>query len=132
VKTNVLISNPPEVQISNLLTLIDQPARIQILLILGGQDACVCHLEAVLGERQARISQHLMDLRKAGLVTTRRDGRNIYYHLERPEVVTILQQTAKLTGSNPESLQALTTRPVKNCPCPECNPGSDPKLTCDH
>lgn len=130
--TNITTSDRPEEQISNLLSLISPPARIKILFILSDLDACVCHLEAVLHERQARISQHLMDLRKAGLVTTRRDGRNIYYHLERPEVVTILKQTAQITGIKPESLFALTIRPVKDCPCPDCNPGSDPNSSCDH
>lgn len=63
---NILISTHPEEQISKLLSLIGQPARIQILLIIGAQEACVCHLEAVLGMRQASISQHLMVLRKTG------------------------------------------------------------------
>jgi DNA-binding transcriptional ArsR family regulator len=128
--TNILISSRPEEQISKLLSLIGQPARIQILLIIGAQEACVCHLEAVLGMRQASISQHLMALRKAGLVITHRDGRNIFYHLTRPEVVDVLQQTAQITGISPEVLRSLTVRPVPNCPCPQCNPDIDPQLTC--
>ena len=42
-----------------------------------------------LGMRQASISQHLMVLRKAGLVTAHRDGRNIFYQLTHPEVVDV-------------------------------------------
>lgn len=128
--TNISISSRPEEQISKLLSLIGQPARIQILLIIGAQEACVCHLEAVLGTRQASISQHLMALRKADLVTTHRDGRNIFYHLTHPEVVGVLQQAAQLTGIGPEVLRSLTVRPVSNCPCPQCNPGIDPKMPC--
>jgi DNA-binding transcriptional ArsR family regulator len=127
---NIMISNRPEEQISKLLSMIGQPARIQILLIIGAQEACVCHLEAVLGMRQASISQHLMALRKADLVTTHRGGRNIFYHITRPEVVDVLWQAAQITGINPEVLRALTIRPVPNCPCPQCNPGIDPQLTC--
>ena len=128
--TNILISEHPEEHISKLLSLIGQPARIQILLIIGAQEACVCHLEAVLGMRQASISQHLMALRKAGLVTTHRDRRNIFYHLTRPEVVDVLHQAAQITGISPEELRSLTVRPIPNCPCPQCNPDIDPKLTC--
>jgi DNA-binding transcriptional ArsR family regulator len=130
VSTNVLASNRPEEQISKLLSLIGQPARIQILLIIGVQEACVCHLEAALGMRQASISQHLMALRKAGLVATHRDGRNIFYRLIHPEVVVVLREAAQLTGINPEVLRGLTVRPVPNCPCPQCNPDIDPNLTC--
>ncbi len=125
-----MISTHPEEQISKLLSLIGQPARIRILLIIGTQEACVCHLVAVLGMRQASISQHLMVLRKAGLVITHRDGRNIFYRLAKPEVVAVLRQVAQLTGSSPEALNALTLRPVPNCPCPHCNPVVDPSLTC--
>jgi DNA-binding transcriptional ArsR family regulator len=132
VNANIFISDHPEEQISKLLSLIGQPARIQILLVVGAQEACVCHLEAVLGMRQASISQHLMVLRKAGLMTTHRDGRNIYYRLSHPEVVDILRQAAQLTGSSPDTLEAFALRPVPGCPCPQCNPGLDPDLTCQN
>ena len=130
--TNVLISDRPEEQVSKLLSLIGQPARIQILLILGAREACVCHLEVVLGMRQASISQHLMVMRKAGLVTAQRDGRNIFYHLARPEVIDVLRQAMHLTGIGPDALRALTVRPVPKCPCPQCNPDMDPKLSCQN
>ena len=130
VTANILISDRPEEHISKLLALIGQPARIQILLILGAQEACVCHLEAVLGTRQASISQHLMTLRKAGLVTAHRDGRNIFYRLPRPEVIGVLHQAAQLAGISPDVLRWLTIRPVPNCPCPQCNPDIDPQQSC--
>jgi DNA-binding transcriptional ArsR family regulator len=130
VVTNILSPVRPEEQISKLLSLIGQPARIQILLIIGAQEACVCHLEAVLGMRQAGISQHLMALRKAGLVAAQRDGRNIFYHLTQSEVVEVLQQAAQLTGIDPAALRSLTVRPVPGCPCPQCNPDMEPDLTC--
>jgi DNA-binding transcriptional ArsR family regulator len=126
VATNILIPDHPEEQISKLLSLIGQPARIRILLIIGAQEACVCHLESVLGMRQASISQHLMVLRKAGLVTPQRDGRNIFYHLTHPEVVSILYQAAQLSGISHDILGELTLRPVLHCPCPQCNPGIEP------
>ena len=128
--TNVLISCRPEEQISRLLSLIGQPARIQILLIIGAQEACVCHMEAISGMRQASISQHLMALRKADLVTTHRDGRNIFYRLTRPEVLRVIYQAADLLGTDPQEIQQLTVRPVPNCPCPHCNPENDPQLSC--
>ena len=127
---NISDSSRPEEQISRLLSLIGQPARIQILLIIGGKEACVCHLEAALGMRQASISQHLMVLRKAGLVTTHRDGRNIFYHLTHPEVVNVLEQAAQLSGLSQDSFRELTGSPIPGCPCPKCNPGVDPQLTC--
>ena len=62
---------------------ISAASRLAILLVIGEGEACVCHLEAVLGKRQAYISQHLMALRDAGIITPRRDGRFIYYRITR-------------------------------------------------
>jgi ArsR family transcriptional regulator len=129
---NILISEHPEEQISKFLSLIGQPSRIKILLVIGEQEACVCHLEAVLGMRQASISQHLMALRNAGLVNAHRDGRNIFYSLARSEVLEVLERAAQLTGIDPNALQTLKVKPVPGCPCPQCNPELDPKVTCQN
>jgi len=124
--TNVSAPDLPIENISRLLALVGQPARIQILFALSSQEACVCHLEAALGMRQASISQHLMALRKAHLVTSCREGRNIFYRLEQPEVVTLLRQAASLAGISPEAMQPLARRPVEGCPCPQCSPETGP------
>jgi ArsR family transcriptional regulator len=75
----VNILNAPEEKISLLLHTLGQPVRIRILLAISDDEACVCHLETMLGLRQAYISQHLMAMRNAGILTTRRDGRFIFY-----------------------------------------------------
>jgi DNA-binding transcriptional ArsR family regulator len=130
VTANILSANPPEEELSRLFSLIGQPARIQILLVIADQEACVCHLEAVTGMRQASISQHLMVLRKARLVTPNRAGRNIFYRLARPEVIQVLRHAAQLAGFAPDMLNSQAVRPISGCPCPQCNPDMDPKLTC--
>lgn len=127
---NVFKTEQIEEQVSHLLALIGQPVRVQILAIIGVREACVCHLEAALGCRQASISQHLMVLRKAGLVTTHREGRNIFYRLAEPGVVALLQQAARLASDDPEALAPLADSPVSGCTCPHCNPDLDPELTC--
>lgn len=132
VAANISVNLAPEDEIARLFSLIGQPARIRILLVIASEEACVCHLEAVLGMRQASISQHLMALRKAGMVATNRIGRNIFYRLVRPEVLAVLGQAAQLAGIAPDALSALARRPVAGCPCPQCNPDLDPDLTCQN
>ena len=127
---NIYSVNSPENQISNLFSIIGQPVRIRILAIIGNEPACVCHLEAVLGLRQASISQHLMVLRKANLVVTQREGRNIFYQLVQPGVLQVIEQAAIFAGMTPDALASLAFRPVPNCPCPQCTPGIDPDLSC--
>jgi ArsR family transcriptional regulator len=95
------------------------PARLSILEILRDGEQCVCHLEAVLGCRQAYISQHLMVLREAGLVEDRRDGARIFYRVMKPDVYELVEYANKLSGVNP--IHENKTR-IADCPCPKCNP----------
>ena len=48
------------------------PIRLQILVALRQSEACVCHLEALLGKRQAYISQQIGVLKQAGLLSDHR------------------------------------------------------------
>ena len=128
---NISNATPSEEPIAALFRVLGQPARIQILLLLAREEACVCHLAAYLGLRQAAISQHLMLLRDSGLVNAAREGRNIYYSLARPDLLELVQQAARLSGLAPETLQPPAA-PLSPCPCPRCNPESDPGLSCSN
>ncbi|MFZ5962868.1 metalloregulator ArsR/SmtB family transcription factor [Thalassococcus sp. BH17M4-6] len=55
--------------------------RLMILCHLGDGEKSVGELEALLQMRQAAVSQMLARLRDEDLVTTRRDGKTIYYRL---------------------------------------------------
>ena len=106
---------------ANIFKALMHPFRLAILEILRDGEQCVCHLEAVLGCRQAYISQHLMFLREAGLVKDRRDGTRIYYRVTKPEVFNLVDAAIQMSGVKP--IQRTTVK-VDNCPCPKCNPVS--------
>ncbi len=57
--------------------------RLQIVELLSHGERCVCELQDTLAAAQSRLSFHLRTLKDAGLVTDRRDGRWIYYALNR-------------------------------------------------
>lgn len=128
--TNVLKIEKPEEHLASLFHLLGQSGRLMILMVIGDFEACVCHLEAALGFRQAYISQQLMTLRNAGLVTTRRDGRNIFYRLTDPRFLEVIRQVALLIGS--DDILKRFEKPVfmKHCPCPYCAEaaGVDPDI----
>lgn len=106
-------SIPSEESLAALFALIGRPARLQILLLIGAGEACVCHMTAALGLRQAYVSQQLMALRRAGLVQTSRSGRNIYYRLADPRLLELIRLAAALTG---KPLPALAPPEVAGCP----------------
>lgn len=87
-------------RLSEIYSLLGQPARLQIVALIGKGEVCVCHIKSTLGFRQAYISQQLMGLRKAGWVTTRRKGRKIYYSLTDARMLDLLEFTAKIFNLN--------------------------------
>lgn len=98
------------------------PVRLAILDILREGEECVCHMEAILGFRQAYISQHLMILRDAGLVTDRRNGWNIYYRASKPEIYAVIDAMDAICGEH-RDLQLEMTKSKKkiDCQCPKCS-----------
>jgi DNA-binding transcriptional ArsR family regulator len=110
-----------EKKAGKIFSVMGNPFRIKILLTIGKGEACVCHLEALLKKRQAFISQHLMALRKEGLLETRRDGKYIFYRLADLETIDLIRKAGELAGLEDDPLLELdSTSVVPNCPCPKC------------
>lgn len=63
--------------------------RLRLVHLLLQGPLCVCHLQGVLGEPQAKVSRHLAYLRRSGMVETERNGRWVIYRLpaRRPPVL---------------------------------------------
>src|SRR5512134_635704 len=99
-------------KIAEPLQAIASAQRIAILLAIGTGEACVCHLEAALGWRQAYISQHLMALRKAEILRDRRDGRFVYYRLANPTMIDLVLAAARLNGIDVEIVNALVNTEI--------------------
>jgi ArsR family transcriptional regulator len=99
------------------------PSRLEILEILRDGEACVCHIQAMLEQRQAYVSQHLNVLRQAGLVTSRKEGLRAYYRISNPQYFVVIDKVAAILHSAGE-LQPV--RPIdyderkKTCNCPQC------------
>ncbi len=108
-----------EERITRVFRLVGQPNRVRILLELGRGEACVCHLEAKLGLRQAAISQHLMALRDGGLISARREGRFIFYQLIDPALLDLIHLAAQAGGASVEELEGGSPG---DCGCPKCSP----------
>ncbi len=125
-QTNTAIPEIAEAVASTLQAL-GSPARIAILIAIGRGEACVCHLESILGWRQAYISQHLMALRKAEILQDRRAGRYVYYRLKDEAILALVRDAAALAGLDPQSVDALANPdPGSDCECPHCTPAVIP------
>lgn len=101
-------------QNANKLKVMGHPVRLQILDMLRQGEICVCHIEQALDKRQAYISQQLMTLRDAELVTSRKDGLRVYYSLIDEQIVELLHVLHGTVASKEIEL-------IEGCDCPACS-----------
>lgn len=78
-------------QAAALLRVMSNEDRLLLLCQLSQGERCVSELETLLDIRQPTLSQQLGVLRTEGLVTTRREGKHIYYSVSEPRVADLLQ-----------------------------------------
>ena len=108
---------------AQLFRALSHPVRLRILDILARQEACVCHLTAILDQRQPYVSQQLATLRDAGLVADRREGTLIYYRLADEHLATLLGEGRAVVEDLREDelvFPAVPQQVLDNCPCPRC------------
>lgn len=73
-----------EFNIELLFKALADPTRLRLIKLLGDDEVCVCSCVKVLKTHQSKVSRHLAYLRRAGLVSARRDGKWIHYRLVDP------------------------------------------------
>ena len=76
---------------SRLLKALANPDRLRLLCQLTLGEHCVSEMEALVGVLQPTLSQQLGVLRQEGLVTTRRDGKQIFYSITSQDALAVMQ-----------------------------------------
>jgi len=102
------------------LRLLADPSRLRILLLVEREELSVAELQEILGMGQSRISTHLAQLKQAGLVEDRRNGKSILYRLNRAaqsngfsQMLSVLRQAAAEipeAGQDSEALRLALRR----------------------
>ncbi len=101
----------------NFLRLLADPTRLRLLLLLEEEELSVAELQDILGMGQSRISSHLAQLKRAGVVEDRRAGKNVYYGLTNgqkldPQRAKVSELTRALAREMPETKRDQTALQV--------------------
>jgi DNA-binding transcriptional ArsR family regulator len=114
------MSVSPLLELVEVYKALAHPARLRILAMLRGGELCVCQITAVLGLATSTVSAHLSELRRAGLVAERKDGRWVAYRLAEGEAQKpLLKQLGKFlendakARADAELLRALRKVPLE-------------------
>ena len=81
---------------ADLCQTLADPTRLEMLSLLGEGPKAVKDLVALLGQRQAKVSQHLALLRQRGIVRAVRAGNEMHYSLTNPRILEACEITREI------------------------------------
>jgi ArsR family transcriptional regulator len=92
---------------AELFKALAHPARIRALEVLADGERSVGELQPLVGIESSHLSQQLGVLRRAGLVTTRKEGSSVFYAVRDPLVVELLLVAKRLLAKSLASTRDL-------------------------
>jgi ArsR family transcriptional regulator len=93
------------------------PTRLRLISLMGEDEVCVCFFVEVLKTNQPKISRHLAYLRRAGVVSARREGKWMHYRIIEPpdpQVARIFREV-RTWLANDSNMQRDRLRLMKIC-----------------
>lgn len=115
-KVNLVLTTAPASEqverVSALFKLLGDATRARLLYaLLAAGELCVCDLAAATGTTESTASQALRLLRTAGVVTGRRDHRNVFYRLSDDHVQLLLEVSRAHTDHTTPAGRPRSTGP---------------------
>jgi ArsR family transcriptional regulator len=120
-----LVSRPIYQMKAEFFKTLGHPARIRVLELLSEREHSVTEMLPEVGIEPAHLSQQLAVLRRANLVTTRREGSTVYYTLTSPHVADLLA-VARLILSGVLTEQADLLHALHATPAPPLQTPTSP------
>ena len=106
-------------QAASLFRILANPTRLAILLTLQTGEQRITDLTALLGGSQANISAHLTRLKQSGLITSRTQGRAVYYRLTQPELGALLHAAGQLLAPVRQQAAEENDKPARKTQPPK-------------
>ena len=110
-------NNSKPLNLVDLFAALADPTRLRLLNLMDGREVCVCYFVEILKQSQPKVSRHLAYLRKAGIVSVRREGKWMHYSIRKPEdarAAAILDATL-LSFKADRAMQADLARLSRAC-----------------
>ncbi|HUN85015.1 MAG TPA: metalloregulator ArsR/SmtB family transcription factor [Terracidiphilus sp.] len=113
--------SPKPSDLAILFAALADRTRLRLLNLMNGREVCVCYFVEILKQGQPKISRHLAYLRRAGIVSARREGKWMHYKIVLPNdegAATILRQTLD-TLREEKDMQLDRSRLDRACCAPQ-------------
>jgi len=76
---------------ADVLKALAHPLRLAIIQFLAEEEKCVCDIVDYTGTSQSNISKHLSIMKRAGILSDRKEGLSVYYRLNMPCALNFFQ-----------------------------------------
>jgi ArsR family transcriptional regulator, arsenate/arsenite/antimonite-responsive transcriptional repressor len=113
--------HPHSANLAGLFAALADTTRLRLLNLMAGREVCVCYLVEILRQGQPKISRHLAYLRKAGIVSARREGKWMHYRIRMPAdaaAASILSAVLSSLGDD-KQMQTDLARLARACCAPQ-------------
>ena len=113
--------SPKSYDLALLFAALADRTRLRVLNLMNGREVCVCYFVEILGQSQPKISRHLAYLRRARIVTARREGKWMHYKIIEPAnagAARILRETLAVIGQE-KAMQSDLARLGRACCVPQ-------------
>lgn len=94
-------------ELAKLFGVLSHPIRIRIIEELKKEDLTVGTLKDILGITHSAVSQQLAVLRSHHVVVEMRQGRNVFYHLRKPEMAQWIMEGVKLISPDTTEMEQM-------------------------
>ena len=91
--------------LETLFSALADRTRLRLINLIGDSEVCVCFLVEILKTSQPKISRHLAYLRRARVVSARREGKWMHYRLTEPpdeHAARIFREVRTALAEHPE------------------------------
>jgi DNA-binding transcriptional ArsR family regulator len=92
---NIMPTTDECIQVADVFKQISDGSRLRILWFLCHCEECVSNISAAMDMTDPAVSHHLRSLKKAGLITSRRDGKEVYYRLSDNELAKLVHHVCE-------------------------------------
>lgn len=112
---------PKPTDMATLFAALADTTRLRLLNLMTGREVCVCYFVEILRQSQPKISRHLAYLRKAGIVSARREGKWMHYRISVPADggAAAILETALASLRNDPQMRADLARLDRACCAPQ-------------
>ncbi len=90
--TTTILDEHSAAHVAELFRAFSDTSRVRILSAIIDHEMNITQLAELVGVTESAISHHMRGLRQMRLVKARRDGKEVFYFVDDPHIITLFQQ----------------------------------------